>query len=202
MGTAEVSLIVSGLAALGSIAAVVTTYRLGRQRFEHEQRLSDLDTARRVLDDAAAAMLRTESRLSAIRSNLEDYEHTQLDRVRQESSIAVDSAALDDARNELDTLTARLLIRFGSAHELVDVCQSAAGYALEVAVRVEYIAKAYDAADAIRGEHENIEAASRQFGLARQSFALIAFRIAGVELQAFQLADKERRIGDSKPSSS
>jgi hypothetical protein len=43
MDASEISLIVSGVAAGGSIAAVTISYRLGVKRFEHERRLADLD---------------------------------------------------------------------------------------------------------------------------------------------------------------
>jgi hypothetical protein len=59
MGTAEVSLIVSGVAALGSIGAVVATYRLGRQRLEHERALADRADARSTFAAGALELGRT-----------------------------------------------------------------------------------------------------------------------------------------------
>lgn len=197
MGTGEISLIVSGLAAVGSIGAVAITYRLGRQRFEHERRLSDLDTARRVLDDAAAGMIRTESSLKVIASRFDDYAQTMPGRVLDESAISTDSVALDQARDELDALAARLLIHFGSEHELVEVYESAATFALDVAYRVELIAEAHEAGPEVWNEKPKIEQAIRQFSLARKSFALIAYRIVGVELRALQLAEKQAQIAST-----
>jgi hypothetical protein len=194
MGTAEISLILSGLAAAGSISAVVITYRLGRQRFDHERRLSDVDNSRRVLDDAAAGMIRAESRLAAVRSRLDDYSHTQPGNVRVESTIVADMHALDEARDEIDALTARLLIRFGSGHELVKVYESVALATLEIAYRVELIADAHNVYQEVRRQREDIGELARQLALARESFALIAYRIVGVDLQTFQLHEKEKRV--------
>jgi hypothetical protein len=50
---AEISLIVSGVAALGSIGAVVTTYKLGVRRFDHERSLDDRKDSRGSLADGA-----------------------------------------------------------------------------------------------------------------------------------------------------
>jgi hypothetical protein len=191
---AEISLIVSGLAAAASIAAVWLTYRLGVRRFEHERRLSDIDNSRHVLDDAAAGMIRAESWLATVRSHLGDYAQTQPGNVRAESPIVADSAALEDARDNLDALTARLLIRFGSGHELVKVYKSIALATLEIAYRVKLISEAYDAGAEVKSEEKPIEDAVRQFSLARESFALIAYRIVGVDLKSFQLAEKEKQV--------
>jgi hypothetical protein len=123
-----------------------------------------------------------------------DYAQTQPGNVRAESTIVADIAALEEARDNLDALTARLLIRFGSGHELVKVYKSIALATLEVAYRVELISEAYDAGAEVQSENKPIEDAVRQFSLARESFALIAYRIVGVELESFQLADKDKRV--------
>jgi hypothetical protein len=185
MGTAEVSLIVSGAAVAGSIGAVVITYRLGRERFDHERRLSDVDSARRVLDDAASTMQRANSVLGSITTHMDAYASTLPGRLWNNELLRGDTATLESARDDLASLAGRLRIRFGAKHELITVYESAESIALGVAFYLELIgteARSPEAAvDAVR---EKIDQAVRQFGVARDSFTLIAYRVVGAKLPA------------------
>jgi hypothetical protein len=116
MGTAEISLIVSAAAAAGSIGAVVITYRLGRQRFDHERRLSDIDSATRVLDDAASTMQRTNSLLESVTTRLYAYASPSPSSPWNEELLRNDAATLKSAGDELTSLAGRLRTRFGSEH--------------------------------------------------------------------------------------
>lgn len=191
MGTAEISLILSGAAGAASIGAVVITYRLGRERLNHERRLSDLETVRRVLDDAASAMQRADSALKTISSHLADYADQGPGQIRNDQLIRSDESTLDKTRDELDALAGRLRIRFGSEHELVTIYEGAVTAALEVAYRVEQIAEEFVSPPgvAVGNNRERILHAVREFAIARDSFTLVAYRVAGVKLPAKQLAD-------------
>lgn len=190
VGTGEISLIVSGVAAAGSIAAVAITYRLGRERFDHERRLSDLDAVRRVLDDAVASMQRAHWKMAAINKHLDAYASAATGRLSNNSLVHEDRAALEDAHDELEALHARLEIRFGSEHELVAVYNGAGSTALEVVIFADQIVQAAAepkvAVDELR---QVVDRAVLEFGLARQSFTLVAYRVVGVRLPATQLAE-------------
>jgi hypothetical protein len=189
VGTAEISLIVSVVAATASVGAVVITYRLGRQRFEHERRLSDLDAVRRVLDDASAAMRHMESAGAGAIGHLDYYAEQSPGQIRDNPTAVEDLATLTAARDDLGSLAGRLQIRFGSEHELVTVYEAAAGAALGVTYLVGLIIREYvcPPAVAVDTHREKIEGAIGEFALGRQSFNLIAYRVAGVELPAAQL---------------
>jgi hypothetical protein len=55
MGTGEASLLVSSVAAVGSVGAVIATYRLGVLRFAHERKQADRSDGRETL--AAGALV-------------------------------------------------------------------------------------------------------------------------------------------------
>jgi hypothetical protein len=197
MGTSEISLILSGGAVAASIGAVIITYRLGRQRFEHEHRLSDLDTARRVLDDAASAMQRAYSEIGSITTHLDAFQDVPEGRLWDHRLLRGDLETLENAREELDSIAGRLRIRFGSEHELIAVFEGAATKALEVAYRLELIgAESQSPGDTVDGEREQIERTAREFGIARDSFTLVAYRVAGVKLPPLQLAEINEALGD------
>lgn len=63
MGTAETSLLVSSIAAVGSVGAVITTYRLGVLRFNHERKQADRADGRETLAVAALALGRAKSEM-------------------------------------------------------------------------------------------------------------------------------------------
>lgn len=63
MGTAEVSLIVSGVAAVGSVGAAIATYRLGVLRFGHERKQADRADGRETLAAGAFALGQAKSEM-------------------------------------------------------------------------------------------------------------------------------------------
>jgi hypothetical protein len=183
MGTAEISLIVSAAAAAGSIGAVVITYRLGRQRFDHERRLSDVDSARRVLDDAASTLQRTNSLLGSVTAHLDTYASTLPGRPWSGELLLSDAAILKNAGDELTSLAGRLRIRFGSEHELVTVYESAESIALGGAFHLELMGlEAQNQGVGLDSPHEKIDRVVRQFSHARDLFTLIAYHAVGTNL--------------------
>jgi hypothetical protein len=185
VGTAEISLILSGAAA-ASICAVAITYRLGRERFDHERRLSDLDAVRRVLDEATASMQDTHAAMAAVNKHLDAYAYGK--RISMELARD-DRLALEAAYDLLAALTERLQIRFGSEHELVAIHNGAGSTALAVAYYVDLIEGAANAAAAVDEHRSAVDRAVVEFGLARQSFTLVAYRVVGVRLPALQLSE-------------
>jgi hypothetical protein len=63
MNTAEVALIVSGVAAAGSVGTAIATYKLGVRRFTHERELADTADARSILAEAALQLGRMKGTL-------------------------------------------------------------------------------------------------------------------------------------------
>jgi len=126
MGTPEISLIGSVAAAAASVGAAVFTHRLGHQRFDHERRLSDVDSARRVLDDAASMMQRTNSSLESLATRLHSNASPWPGRPWHGDLLRDDAATKKRAGDEMTSLAGRLRSRFGSQHELVTVYESAA----------------------------------------------------------------------------
>jgi hypothetical protein len=183
MGTAEISLIGSVAAAMASAGAAVIAYRLGRQRFDHERRLSDVDSARRVLDDAASAMQRTSSSLESLLTRLHTYASPWPGRPWNENLLRNDADAKRKAGDELTSLAGRLRIRFGSQHRLVTVYESAASLVRGVAVQLELMAsEAENRGAVLEDPHEVIDRAAREFTRARDLFMLIAYQTVGTNL--------------------
>ena len=100
-----------------------------------------------------------------------------------------DRLTLEGAYAELAALTERLQIRFGSEHELVAVHNGAGSTALEVVYYADLIESAADAAAVVDEHRQAIDRAVLEFGLARQSFTLVAYRVVGVRLPAVQLSE-------------
>jgi hypothetical protein len=186
MGAAEISLLVSGVAAVGSIAAVVITYRLGRERFDHERRLADLDAVRRVLDDATASMQRAHMKMAAVNMNLDAYGEGRSSKLTG-PLVRADRLALETAYDDLAAHEARLEIRFGSEHELTVICRTIGAKVLEVVMRGHQIKESPDSAFEVDEQREPINRAVVEVGLAIQSFTLTAFRAVGVRLPAKEL---------------
>ena len=184
---AEVSLVVSSVAAGGSIAAVVLSYRLGVQRFEHERRLADLDAVRRVVDDAAAAMQAAHGKMAMIYKHLGNYADGAEGKVYP--LIREHRFQVEMAYDELATQESRLEIRFGSDHELANICRSAGSKILALAYFTDEIESAVDPAAAVVEHEEKIDRAVLEVGLARESFTVTAYRAVGVRLPPKQLAD-------------
>jgi membrane protein YqaA with SNARE-associated domain len=67
VGTAEISVIISAVAVLGSLSGAVITYRLGLSRFGHERSLADRADARSTLADAALELYRSTEALNSLR---------------------------------------------------------------------------------------------------------------------------------------
>lgn len=175
---------------------MIITYHLGRQRFEHERCLSDLDTARRVLDDAASAMQRVHSEIGSITSHLDALRGVPEGQLWGHPLLRGDLETLEDGREELDSIAGRLRIRFGSEHELIVVFEGAVTRALEIAYRLELIgAESQTPGDAVDGEREQIERTVPEFGIARDSFTLVAYRVAGVKLPPLQLSEINEILG-------
>jgi hypothetical protein len=185
MGTAEVSLIVSGLAALGSIAAVVITYRLGRQRFDHERRLADLDAVRRVLDDAAACMQRLQRMITVVYMNLDAYAKGAEGSVY--SLVHENQLAVEAAYNDLEAHQARLEIRFGSEHELVFICRIIEEAMIGVLKLTARIKESPEQAQAVEEHRGPAMQAVQEVSLALKNFTLTAYHAVGVRLPAKEL---------------
>jgi hypothetical protein len=185
VGIAEVSLIVSGIAAAGSVAVAIVTQRLGRQRFDHERRLSDIASARRVLDDAASTMQRANSVLESIAGHRYEYTSLVSGRLRNTELLRGDIAILENAVDDLVSLTGRLQIRFGQKHDLVTVYESAESLARGVAFRLQLLAAEARGPDAADAFGETTDQAVRQFGSARDLFTTVAYLAVGAELPVF-----------------
>lgn len=183
--TSEISLILSGAAVAGSIAAVAITYRLGVRRFDHERELSDLDAVRLVLDDVAAAMQVAHSKMAMIYKHLGNYaegaEGTVFPLVREHRF------QLEAAHSDLAAQQGRLEIRFGSEHELADICRTVGGSVLSVVYDADQIEKAPAVNEGERSE--SISGAIVEVGLGREAFTLTAYRTVGVRLPPKQLAN-------------
>jgi hypothetical protein len=185
--TSEISLIVSGLAAVASIIAVVITYRLGIRRFEHERRLADLDAVRLVIDDAAAAMQVAHAKMAMIFKHLGNYANRSAGKVYL--LVREHRFQLEKAHEELAAQEARLEIRFGADHDLANICRSAGSKVISLAYFTDNIETAPDPAAAVAEYRSEINQAILEVGLARQSFTLTAYRAVGVRLPAKQLAE-------------
>jgi hypothetical protein len=187
VGTAEISLIVSGISAVAAVGTGVITYRLATRRFDHERRLSDLDAVRVVLDDAAGAMQRAHSEMA--------QDNRLIARLVDGAwgatpSLSDEVRAFDRVLHLLDEAAARLRIRFGSEHEIVILYEAAVSNALEFVYRMDQVAQELMGQSPDVGEEvSNLTRATVEFGIARQSFTLVAYRVAGVQLPAVQLAE-------------
>jgi hypothetical protein len=174
----EVSLIVSGLAAAGSVAAVVLTYRLGVRRFEHERRLADLDAVRLVIDEAAASMQGAHRKMATIYKHLATYER------RAEGKafplVREHRLQLENAHDDLAAQQGRLEIRFGSDHELANICRGVGSSVLRVALEADQIEQA--PAVASEDRRNSINQAILEAGLGRIEFVKTANRSVGVRL--------------------
>jgi hypothetical protein len=185
----QISLIVSAATAAASTGAVFITHRLGHQRFDHERRLSDVDSARRVLDDAASTMQRTNSLLGSVTARLDTSASTLPSRPWNKEMLQSDAVTLKNAGDELTSLAARLRIRFGSKHELVTVYESAESIALGVAFHLELMGlEAQDQGAGLDSPREKIDLAAREFNRARDLFTLIAYRVVGTNLPVVPVA--------------
>lgn len=186
MGTADASLIVSGVAAMASAGVGVITYRLGHQRFDHERRLSDVDSARRVLDDAASALQRTNSLLESLATRLHAYASPWPGRPWNEEFLRSDAATMKSASDELISLAGRLRIRFGAKHGLVIAYECAGSFTHGIAFQLELMAsEAKSRGAALDNPHEVIDQTIREFGRVRDLFMLLAFQAVGTNLPVF-----------------
>jgi hypothetical protein len=187
VGTAEISLLVSGVAAGGSIAAVAISYRLGVKRFEHERRLADLDAVRLVIDAAAWAMQIAHAEMAMIYKHLGNYAEgakgTVFPLAREHRF------QLEKAHDDLAAQEGRLEIRFGADHELASICRAAGSKVISLAYFTDQIETALDPVAAVAEHRDEINRAVVEVGLARQSFTLTAYRAVGVRLPAKQLAE-------------
>lgn len=109
LGTAEISLIVSGVAAVGSVGAAITTYRLGVRRFTEERRLTDLADARSVLTEAAVELHRSTEALNLLRGRIEPAPMVR-DEDPEDADALIEGAA--ERGKELETRLASVRVRF------------------------------------------------------------------------------------------
>jgi hypothetical protein len=109
VGTAEVSLIISGVAGIASVGSLVITYRLGVQRFEHERSLADVADARSILAEAAVELHRATEALNLLRVHIE-----AAPMARDEDPPDADKliASADEHGRELETQLASVRVRF------------------------------------------------------------------------------------------
>jgi hypothetical protein len=182
VGTAEISLVISGIAAAGSTVAIALTYKQGRERFDHERRLADLDAVRRVLDESVASMSQVHRSMAALNRPVEMAPPNPV-------FSAADVEPVETAIEEMFVLHSRLEIRFGAEHELVAIHNGASSAALSILYRTDAINKAPIARVAMEEHSPNINRAVVEFGLARQSFTSVAYRVVGVRLPAAQLVE-------------
>lgn len=116
MGTAEVSLIVSGVAAVGSVGAVLTTYRLGIKRFDHERELADTADARSTLAEGALELGRMKG---VMKDTLAKSEKA----LKGEEPWSPDTKehinAMEVAEEALESALAAVRIRFAHDDEIV-----------------------------------------------------------------------------------
>lgn len=100
MTTAEIALIVSGVAAAGSVGTALATYKLGVRRFAHERELADTADARSILAEAAMQLGRMKgtlkNALTVFQRPLETGEDWQ-------SRVALELAAAADRVREIKT---------------------------------------------------------------------------------------------------
>ena len=71
MDTAEISLVISGVAAIAAASSLAVNYRLGIRRFKHERSLADVADARSVLAEAAVELHRATGALNLLRLYIE-----------------------------------------------------------------------------------------------------------------------------------
>jgi hypothetical protein len=109
MGIAEVSLIVSGVAAVGSVGAAIATYRLGVRRFAEDRRLTDLSDARSVLTAAAVELHRSTEALNLLRGRIESAPMVR-DEDPDDADELIEAAA--ERGKELETRLASVRVRF------------------------------------------------------------------------------------------
>lgn len=99
----------SGVAAAGSVAATITTYRLGARRLREDRRLGDLADARAVLSEAAVELHLAASALNVLRARIEP---APMDRSSdQEDSDALIETAAEQGK-KLEMRVATVMIRF------------------------------------------------------------------------------------------
>jgi hypothetical protein len=189
MDASEISLIVSGVAAGGSIAAVAISNRLGVKRFEHERRLADLDAVRLVIDDAAAKMQIVHSKMALIFKHLGNY--AQRAEGKMSPLVREHRFQLEEAHEDLEAQEGRLEMRFGADHELANICRAASSSVLSLTSSTHNIEIAPDPAAAVANDQEAINRAIVEVGLARESFRLTAYRAVGVRLPAKALDEVE-----------
>lgn len=187
MNASEISLVVSSVAAGGSIAAVAISYRLGVKRFEHERRLADLDAVRLVVDDAAAAMQIAHAKMAMIYKHLGNYANRAEGKIFP--LVREHRFQLEKAFDDLAAQEGRLEIRFGADHELANICRAAGSKVISLAYFTDRIETAPDSTGAVAEHRDEISQAVLEVGLARQSFTLTAYRAVGVRLPAKPLAE-------------
>lgn len=126
MDTATASVVVSGVVALASLSATVWQHRRGLQ---HQRKLADLENVRSVLDDAAAELHAVQLVLSDVRSQV-GAQGASWWRNDEGTKAWME---LGELAKRLEALTARLSVRFGRSHSVVEALGSA-----EMAVWVVY----------------------------------------------------------------
>ena len=110
--TATIAVISSGTVA---VLTIVAADLRDRRSLKHARTLTDLDSVRGVLDEAASSLHETGYALRDVRVGLADYGGAFFeddDRVKYYEDLG-------SAGKELDHLLERLKIRFGPAHEVV-----------------------------------------------------------------------------------
>jgi hypothetical protein len=185
MGTAEVSLIVSGVAAVGSLAAVVATYRLGVLRFDHERKQADRADGRETLAAGALALERTKSEMkTALTAYQKGLNSGDADDWPPDEEFWSQMCALETQAEALEAALAGVRIRF----------EQSAPIAVELAGAVEKLRSVlavYFLAHAGRGDtdgdgadHAEALILSQEWDSHRDAYLDVAQEIVGVELDA------------------
>lgn len=124
MGTAEISLIIAGVAGVASVGSLAITYHLGIQRFDHERELADVADARSILAEAAVELHRATESLNLLRLFLEPAPMSR-DEDPDNAQELIASAA--KCGRDLETQLAAVRVRF----KLSDPVAKSLGEALE-----------------------------------------------------------------------
>ncbi len=187
MDPASIAAISSGAVALATIAAGLLRQR---STLRHARQLSDLQSMRTILDEAAAALHEVEYVLNALRSFLARFGRA----FAQAEERAETYARLAASGRELDRLLERLKIRLGPEHAAFAAFAAADQAVLEIHRTLGQISRERETHSTPGREREANEhyderrdrvAAEREtFDEMRAEFIVTAQRAAGVHLPA------------------
>jgi hypothetical protein len=187
MDPASIAAISSGAVALATIAASLVRQR---STLRHARQLSDLQSMRTILDEAAAALHEVEYVLNALRSYLARFGRA-FARAEERAKVY---AQLATRGRELDRLLERLKIMLGPEHPAVAAFEDADQAVLEIHRALEQISgepethsipgRDREADERYDERRDKIAAERETFDRMRAEFIATAQRAAGVHLPA------------------